>query len=88
MALNQALSEARLRRATAEFDMPKYVLAGLVWKATNGKIRITPSDAGRIIEGRQVPTLAERLAIAQVLGKPVDWLFPKEEAEKTPDEAA
>jgi hypothetical protein len=82
---NSALSKKRLQEAVKAQGKPLYVLAAEIRAASGSKIKIDPGDLSRIIRGFLLPNLGQKLAIAQVLGKPMDFLWPKDQAHLYPD---
>lgn len=65
-------AQTNAEAAIASIDEPAYVLAA--------EVRIGPSDFGRIIQGRQVPTPNQARRIADRLGITPEALFGTSDA--------
>jgi hypothetical protein len=77
-----AQSTLRLQNALSEKHMPHFVLAT---EMRRYGCKLSPSDVSKIVRGIQIPNLGEKIAISTVLGKPIDYLWPKEQVYLYPD---
>ena len=82
---NSVLSTSRIQDTVKAQGKPLYVLAAEIRTASENRVKLDPGDLSRIIRGFLLPTLGQKLAIAQVLGKPLDFLWPKDQAHLYPD---
>ena len=76
---------SRLQEAVKAKGVPLYVICAEIRAATGGKCKLDPGDLGKIVRGVLIPNLGQKIAIATVLGKPIEYLWPKEESYLYPD---
>ena len=75
-----AQSTARLKDAVKEKGVPLYVICAEIRALTQGKCKLDPGDLGRIVKGVLIPNVGQRIGISAALGKPVEYLWPNQDA--------
>ena len=78
-------SKSRLQKVVKAKGVPLYVICAEIRTATAGRCKLDPGDLGKIVKGLLIPTLGQKIAIAGVLGKSLDYLWPTEQAHLYPD---
>ena len=61
-----AQGTSRLQEVVKAKGVPIYVICAEIRTATAGKCKLDPGDLGKIVKGILIPTLGQKIVIAQV----------------------
>ena len=78
--IDSAQSTTRLKEAVRAKGVPLYVICAEIRALTQGKCKLDPGDLGRILKGVLIPNVGQKIGISAALGKPVEHLWPNQDA--------